>query len=87
MQKTFIFLVLVSHLGKIFPNDQSGSSNYAKRSSGVDNMDLAIEQRRLCEEFVFRGYLQKPFFALTGSIPTAIAGQVLIFGARMLIRV
>ena len=33
-----------------------------------------------CEEFVFRGYLQKQFFALTGSDAAAIAGQALIFG-------
>jgi len=34
-----------------------------------------------CEEFVFRGYLQKQFFALTGNVPAAIAGQAIIFGA------
>jgi membrane protease YdiL (CAAX protease family) len=33
-----------------------------------------------CEEFVFRGYLQKQFFAFTGNLPAAIAGQALIFG-------
>jgi uncharacterized protein len=34
-----------------------------------------------CEEFVFRGYLQKQFFALTGSDATAIAVQAIVFGA------
>jgi membrane protease YdiL (CAAX protease family) len=34
-----------------------------------------------CEEFVFRGYLQKQFLALTGSDAAAIAGQAIIFGA------
>jgi len=34
-----------------------------------------------CEEFVFRGYLQKQFFALTGSDAAAIAVQAIIFGA------
>jgi hypothetical protein len=34
-----------------------------------------------CEEFVFRGYLQKQLFALTGNVPAAIAGQAIIFGA------
>jgi uncharacterized protein len=33
-----------------------------------------------CEEFIFRGYLQKQFFAFTGSNATAIAGQALVFG-------
>jgi membrane protease YdiL (CAAX protease family) len=34
-----------------------------------------------CEEFVFRGYLQKQFFALTGSNVAAIAAQAIVFGA------
>ena len=34
-----------------------------------------------CEEFVFRGYLQKQFFALTGSDAAAIAVQAIVFGA------
>ncbi|MGD0403378.1 MAG: type II CAAX endopeptidase family protein [Candidatus Acidiferrales bacterium] len=33
-----------------------------------------------CEEFVFRGYLQKQFFAMTGINGVAIAGQALVFG-------
>jgi membrane protease YdiL (CAAX protease family) len=37
-----------------------------------------------CEEFVFRGYLQKQFLALTGSDAAAIAAQALIFGAAHL---
>jgi membrane protease YdiL (CAAX protease family) len=34
-----------------------------------------------CEEFVFRGYLQKQFSALTGSDAAAIAAQAIVFGA------
>jgi len=34
-----------------------------------------------CEEFVFRGYLRKQFFALTGSDAAAIAVQATVFGA------
>src|ERR1700723_2456893 len=34
-----------------------------------------------CEEFIFRGYLQKQFLALTGSDAAAIAAQAIIFGA------
>jgi membrane protease YdiL (CAAX protease family) len=34
-----------------------------------------------CEEFIFRGYLQKQFFAITGINGVAIAGQALVFGA------
>jgi hypothetical protein len=33
-----------------------------------------------CEEFIFRGYLQKQFFAITGINGVAIAGQALVFG-------
>lgn len=38
----------------------------------------------ICEEFVFRGYLQKQFLALTGSNAAAIAAQALIFGVAHL---
>jgi len=34
----------------------------------------------ICEEVVFRGYLQQQFRALTGSAPVAIAVQAVIFG-------
>lgn len=34
----------------------------------------------VCEEFVFRGYLQKQLFALTGSDVAAVLLQALIFG-------
>jgi|SRR5580704_108528 membrane protease YdiL (CAAX protease family) len=37
-----------------------------------------------CEEFVFRGYLQKQFLALSGSDAAAIAAQALVFGAAHL---
>src|ERR1700683_3886245 len=33
-----------------------------------------------CEEFIFRGYLQKQFYAITGMNGVAIAGQALVFG-------
>ena len=34
----------------------------------------------VCEEMVFRGYLQRQLHALTGSIPLAVVGQGLVFG-------
>jgi CAAX protease family protein len=34
----------------------------------------------LCEEVVFRGYLQKQFYALTGSIVLAVLFQGIVFG-------
>jgi len=34
----------------------------------------------ICEEVVFRGYLQQQFQALTGSAVIAIAGQAVVFG-------
>jgi hypothetical protein len=34
-----------------------------------------------CEEFVFRGYLQRQFLALSGKVWIAIAMQALVFGA------
>lgn len=33
-----------------------------------------------CEEVIYRGYLQRQFFAMTGSVPVAIIGQGLLFG-------
>jgi membrane protease YdiL (CAAX protease family) len=33
-----------------------------------------------CEEFIFRGYLQKQFYAITGSDAAAVAIQALCFG-------
>lgn len=33
-----------------------------------------------CEEFIFRGYLQKQFFAFTGNHAVAIIAQALVFG-------
>jgi|ERR1700722_1366094 len=38
----------------------------------------------ICEEFVFRGYLQQQFLALTGNNAAAIAAQALIFGVAHL---
>jgi uncharacterized protein len=34
----------------------------------------------VCEEMVFRGYLQRQFHALTGSVVVAVLGQGLVFG-------
>ncbi|MGA9183947.1 MAG: type II CAAX endopeptidase family protein [Candidatus Acidiferrales bacterium] len=35
----------------------------------------------ICEEFVFRGYFQRQFYALTGSDAAAVALQAIVFGA------
>jgi membrane protease YdiL (CAAX protease family) len=35
----------------------------------------------VCEEFVFRGYVQRQLLALSQSAPIAILGQGLVFGA------
>lgn len=37
-----------------------------------------------CEEFVFRGYLQRQFLALTGKIEAAVVLQAIIFGTAHL---
>jgi membrane protease YdiL (CAAX protease family) len=34
-----------------------------------------------CEEFVFRGYFQRQFLALTQSVPASVALQAVVFGA------
>jgi membrane protease YdiL (CAAX protease family) len=34
----------------------------------------------ICEEFVFRGYLQRQLWAVTGSAAVAVIGQALVFG-------
>jgi uncharacterized protein len=33
-----------------------------------------------CEEFIFRGYLQRQFFALTGRVDLAVIFQAIVFG-------
>lgn len=38
----------------------------------------------LAEEIVFRGYLQRQLWALTGSLPLALVGQSLVFGVAHL---
>ena len=35
----------------------------------------------VCEEFIFRGYLQKQFYAITGSDVAAVAMQAVVFGS------
>ena len=34
----------------------------------------------VCEEMAFRGYAQRQFHALTGSVPLAVLGQGVVFG-------
>jgi membrane protease YdiL (CAAX protease family) len=33
-----------------------------------------------CEEMIFRGYLQRQFLAMSGSVTVAVVGQALFFG-------
>jgi membrane protease YdiL (CAAX protease family) len=33
-----------------------------------------------CEEMIFRGYLQRQFLAMSGSVTAAVVGQALFFG-------
>lgn len=75
------FLVLVSHvLGK-----NTEMTKVAQVIMPTGPLELAVWillsiSAGFCEEFVFRGYLQKQLFTFTGNIPAAIAGQALIFG-------
>jgi hypothetical protein len=38
----------------------------------------------ICEEIVYRGYLQRQLSAFTGSLPIAVCLQAAIFGAAHL---
>jgi uncharacterized protein len=45
---------------------------------------LLVCSAGFCEEVIFRGYLQRQFTAWTGSVPTAIFLQAVVFGAAHL---
>jgi len=76
-----VFLALVGHV--------LGENPHAKKALVVMLPRGALEillwillsfVAGFCEEFIFRGYLQKQFFAITGINGVAIAGQALVFG-------
>ena len=76
-----VFLLIVGHA--------LGENHHAKKALLVMMPRGALEillwvllsiSAGFCEEFIFRGYLQKQFFAITGMNGVAIAGQALVFG-------
>ncbi len=76
-----VFLILAGHL--------LGENPHAKKAFQIMMPRGALEMclwvllsisAGFCEEFIFRGYLQKQFFALTGNNAVAIAAQALVFG-------
>jgi uncharacterized protein len=77
-----VFLVSVSRAFGKNPNMSKVFQAIAPRGP----LELAIWillsiSAGFCEEFIFRGYLQKQLFVLTGSVTAGIAGQAIIFGA------
>jgi uncharacterized protein len=76
-----LFLLIVGHA--------LGENPHAKKALQVMMPRGALEMflwvllsisAGFCEEFIFRGYLQKQFFAITGINGVAIAAQALVFG-------
>jgi uncharacterized protein len=77
-----VFLVLSSHiLGKNSDMNRVLQIIMPRGPLEMTVWVLLSISAGFCEEFVFRGYLQKQFFALTGSDAAAIAAQAIIFGA------
>jgi membrane protease YdiL (CAAX protease family) len=77
-----VFLVLAAHL--MGENMQAKKAFQLLMPRGALEMVLWVVvsiTAGFCEEFVFRGYLQKQFFALTGSTVVAIGAQAVVFGA------
>src|ERR1700723_384583 len=78
-----VFLVLSSHiLGKNSDMNRVLQIIMPRGPLEMTVWVLLSISAGFCEEFVFRGYLQKQFFALTGSDAAAIAVQAVIFGAE-----
>jgi uncharacterized protein len=77
-----VFLVLAAHL--MGENMQAKKAFQLLMPRGALEMVLWVVvsiTAGFCEEFVFRGYLQKQFFALTGNTAVAIGAQAIVFGA------
>jgi membrane protease YdiL (CAAX protease family) len=77
-----VFLVLAAHL--MGENMQAKKAFQLLMPRGALEMALWVVvsiTAGFCEEFVFRGYLQKQFFALTGNTAVAIGAQAIVFGA------
>jgi len=76
-----IFLVSLAHVIGKNPEMTKAAQVIMPRSPLELAIWIALSiSAGFCEEFVFRGYLQKQFFALTASTTAAIAGQALVFG-------
>jgi len=76
-----VFLVIAGHaLGE---NPHAKKALQVMMPRGAFEMFLWVLlsiSAGFCEEFIFRGYLQKQFFAITGNNGLAIAAQALVFG-------
>ena len=64
----------VSHLRSLFPNSEFDKGVWVILSITAG----------FCEEFVYRGYLQQQFRAMTGSLTCGVVFQALAFGAAHL---
>ena len=82
-----VFAYLVS-TGLVFgknPSSLDAMKAMAPRSALEMVLWVAVSvSAGFCEELVFRGYLQRQFYALTGMAPAAVICQALVFGAAHL---
>jgi uncharacterized protein len=79
-----VIVVLIGLRFTIGKNPQALRAAFVLAPHGAMEMAvwvLVALSAGICEEFVFRGYLQKQFAALTGSDGAAIVLQALVFGA------
>jgi membrane protease YdiL (CAAX protease family) len=76
-----ILLLAEWGLGNILgPGQQKSLSTLFPRTAvEVIFWILTSASAGFCEEFVFRGYLQRQFLALSGSVPIAVLGQGIVF--------
>jgi membrane protease YdiL (CAAX protease family) len=85
------WLVVVAYLvstGLVFGKNP-GSLDAMKAMSPRSAVEIVLwvalsVSAGFCEELVFRGYLQRQFYALTGMAPAAVICQALVFGAAHL---
>jgi membrane protease YdiL (CAAX protease family) len=77
-----VFLLLASRVMGVNTHAQKALQLLMPRSTLEMVMWVILSvSAGFCEEFVFRGYLQRQFFAFSGSTAVAILGQAIVFGA------
>jgi uncharacterized protein len=78
-----VIVVLVGLQFSIGQSPQTAKAVFMLAPSSLSEMIVWVllsVTAGICEEFIFRGYLQKQFFAITGSEAAAVALQAVFFG-------